>query len=152
VAREIVGSCHAIDSVVAGELQALAVPSSTAALREAVARGLQPGNLTAAGATTDLLDEHTRAFVNRLAATEPVEDGPTNPMLAGLVNVSEMILEYLDHAGHAVDQPMVGEFGAALYKGWALHSGVRLASVYWRGGREALGAMRDVHEELTRGI
>ena len=32
-----------------------------------------------------------------------------------------------------LDAAAITEFKAALYKGWALHCGVRLASAYWRG-------------------
>ncbi len=38
---------------------------------------------------------------------------------------------------------------SALYKGWALHCGVRLASVYWRGPDAVRDSLRAVHEELT---
>ena len=51
-----------------------------------------------------------------------------------------------------VDGALLEDFKAALYKGWAQHCGVRLASVYWRGPEHVRASMSALHKELTREV
>jgi GT2 family glycosyltransferase len=155
VSRDIVASCAAIDRLVAGPLRALPVPSSPQQVRDAVAAGAATaGAPSPAGG--DHLDVRTRAIVARLR--ERSGDGAGLPapgpdsLVAGVPAIAGLVCAYLDHAGSALDAGLLEEFKAALYKGWAQHCGVRLASIYWRGPEPVRESMRGLHEELTREV
>jgi GT2 family glycosyltransferase len=155
VREDIVASCAAIDGVVAGPLRALSAPCSPQQVREALA-----GDVPAAGtpppASGDHLDARTRAFVAGLHVTSGDGGGRGAPgpdsLVAGVPAIGGLICAYLDHEGCALDAGLLEEFKAALYKGWAQHCGVRLASVYWRGPDSVRESMRALHEELTREV
>jgi hypothetical protein len=110
----------------------------------------------APGGASDLLDARTRAFVERLRGRSGEGgNGPASrpdSLVAGVPAIGGLICAYLDDAGRAVDAEVLEEFKAALYKGWAQHCGVRLASVYWRGTEEVRQSMRAIHEELTKEV
>ena len=139
----IASTCDAIDQLVPG-----LEPGEPAGLRGAVADRLRPAPPSAVEA--DPLDARTRAFVTRIRPGTAA--GPGQPRLEAVAGVSGMICDYLDAHVAAVDDALLGEFKAALYKGWALHGGVWLASVYSRAPGDVRQSLRDVHDELTKGV
>jgi GT2 family glycosyltransferase len=155
-AGEIVGSCLALDVLARDVLAKAPLPCPPSWLRETVAGALlAPGPaIVGGGAGPDFLDPRARAFVDRLRAfvTSGDESPAPGAMAHAVAGMSGMVCDYLDHVGQPLERGLVDEFASALYKGWALHAGVRLASVYWRGPDAVRGALRDVHEELTRGV
>jgi hypothetical protein len=156
-AEDIVSSCAAIDALILDDLQVLPVPCPPQEVRDAVANGLRkttrPG---ASEAARDYLDDRTRAFVKRLQGRRMTESGGPDPGRGSLVeavaSMGGMICDYLDDKGETVDRDLFDELKSALYKGWALHCGVRLASVYWRGPADVRESLRAEHEELMSGV
>jgi hypothetical protein len=151
VTRDVLASAAALDRLVAGPLQGLAVPCSPSAVRDAVTAGLRATG--AAEPARDYLDPRTRAFVDRL----PPPAGEGEAVAAGsltesLDGIAGLLCAYLADASRALDAALLDDFKSALYKGWAQHCGVRLASVYWRGPDEVRASMRPIHDELTREV
>lgn len=151
--RDIVSSCADIDHLVRDELSDLSLPCPPRALLDAVTRARRsPGPPTAAPDAGDHLDGRTRQLVKRLQA-RPAADALADPAQGSLSqsvgSIAGTICDYAEHGGLMLDAAAITEFKAALYKGWALHCGVRLASAYWRGPRDARDSLRDLHEELT---
>jgi GT2 family glycosyltransferase len=155
VRGDIVDSCDAVDRLVGGPLRALPVPCAPQQVREALGREGAAAETPAAPGGSDHLDARTRAFVDGLRRSI---DGGGRPaprpdsLVAGIPAIGGLICAYLDDAAMTLDAGLLEDFKAALYKGWAQHCGVRLASVYWRGPEHVRASMRALHEELTREV
>lgn len=158
VTTDIVRSCRALDALIRGPLRALALPRSPQELHDAVTAGLRAkpsGDPVATATPRDYLDDGTRAFVARLQYRSAAGGGPERPqdsLVEVVAGVAGLICAYLDDSGQTLDGARLEEFKAALYKGWAQHCGLRLASVYWRGPAAVRDSLRAVHEELTGGV
>jgi GT2 family glycosyltransferase len=139
----IASTCDAIDQLVPG-----LEPGEPTRLRGAVADRLRPA--PPSPVEVDHLDARSRVFVARLRTGSRAGMGQTR--LEAVAGVSTMICDYLDAHVAAIDDALLREFKAALYKGWALHGGVWLASVYRRGTEDVRESLRDVHDELTKGV
>jgi len=157
--RDIVRSCAALDGLVRDGLPAFAAPGAAPDLRAAVTSGLRAGERPqpeGAPAGTDYLDDRTRDLVQRLRrqplAGEGHADPAPSPLVEGGVAMAGTICDYLEHTSQELDLELLEAFKAALYKGWALHCGVRLASAYWRGPGKGREALRTLHDELTSGV
>ena len=138
----VASSCAAIDALVDGLKPAAATPR---ALREAVRDGLRPApGPDPAPAEPEPLDARTRAFVSGLGPRLAGVD----PRLGAVAGVADTICDYLEANAIAPDEGLLREFKEALYKGWALHAGVWLATA----ASSRAGALRDVHEDLTKGV
>jgi hypothetical protein len=150
VRSDIVASCAAIDRLVVGTLRALPVPSSPQQVREALGRDGSGAETPAPPSARDHLDARTRAFVAELGKGSG-DAGVSRPdsLVAAVPAIAGLICAYLDDAGTTLDAELLEDFKAALYKGWAQHCGVRLASVYWRGPEHVRESMSALHEELT---
>jgi glycosyltransferase involved in cell wall biosynthesis len=142
-AAAMVSSCDALDALARG----LGAARTARELRDAVSAGLRAAS-PADPPSPDPLDVRTRAFVNGLRSGA-AHDGSR---LEAVASVADMICDYLDQHAVAVDGGVLAEFKAALYKGWALHCGVWLASVYWRGPEAVRESLRGMHEQLTSGV
>ena len=154
VAGDIAWSCAALDALVGEVLPTLPLPCSPQALREAAANARRAGG--SPPRAPDYLDARTRTFVGRLsraAGTHPPTGAPGGGALVGSTTaIAGMLCDYLEHTGQVVGGEVLDESKAALYKGWALHVGVGLASVYGRGSAGVREMWRDILEELTSGV
>jgi len=159
VTSNIVRSCRALDDLVRGPLRALSPPRSPRQVHEAVTAGLRAAAAAdprPPAAARDYLDARTRSLVARLeerAATwDDSADGGAWSLVEVPASVAGMLSAYLDDQGQTLDEGLLEEYKAALYKGWAQHCGLRLASVYWRGPEHVRQSMHALHEELTREV
>lgn len=155
VAEDVASSFAALYQLAHNGLEGLA-PCSKETLRTAAAEALRPAELAvgAPSRSSEYVDARTRAFVERFTAKAPASDPPPDSyLLHAMRPVASMICDYLDYrAQHTVDQRLLEEFKAALYKGWALQCGVRLASAYWSGPDQLREMLREVHQELTADV
>lgn len=156
VTEDVASSFAAVDELVHHGLQALALPCSTDTLRTAVAEALRPAQLAAGppARSGEYVDARTRAFVERLLAkAEAISPPPDSYLVHAMRPVASMICDYLEDSGlRSVDAELLEEIKAALYKGWALQCGVRLASAWWAGQQGVRETLRGFHEELTSGV
>jgi len=131
---------------------ALAAPCPPGPVRAALERGLDaPGDAEAAArARSRSLDERTRAWVARLL--EPAVPADAGADASSARSMAALIAGYLDHFSLHLDAAGLEEMKEALYKGWALHAGERLAAAAWRAGGGVDAALAPLHEELTRGV
>lgn len=158
-ASDIVRSSVAIDGVVQDGLLALSPPCSPRQVRDAVTDVLRR-SATAPASTlptpTEYVDDRMRAFVWRLRDRHAAAGESSDPAQGSLVRsvggVATMICDYLEDASQPLDAALLDEFKAALYKGWAVHCGVRLASAWWRGPEQVRESMRAVHDDLTKDV
>jgi hypothetical protein len=150
VAASIVNSCAAIDRLARTLPAALPDAFLPRDLRKAVADGLR---VTAAppAQPSSSLDDRTRAFVARFA--QAAEPGHADVgLMEAPASVAGMVADFLDDTGGAAGGGLREEIAGALFKGWALHCGVVLASVY-RRARGPLGeTFQRTHDELTHGV
>ena len=155
VIQDIVRSCAALDALVADGLGAVVAPGSLQQVRDAVAAAPRPAAGTGASVPgRDYLDGRTREVVDRLRslAGQGAADPAEGSLSRSVSSVAQMICDYLQDSGVTLDTEGLDEFKAALYKGWALHCGVRLASAYWRGSDVDRESLRALHDELTREV
>jgi hypothetical protein len=157
VADDIVYSCRALDESMRGPLRALLPPLSPRALREAAAFGLRSKPSAPAGAPGEAgnyLDAQTRALVAGLEERFRPDAGAERPRhsLVQAAAIARMLCAYLEHAGRPIDRHLLEDFKSALYKGWAQTCGLRLAYLYWRGPDPVRESLRELHEQMARGV
>ena len=72
-------------------------------------------------------------------------------LLSAMQNFGTMIFEYMNETYELIDDQVLEEFKACLYKACAFQCGVHLAFCFLRSSENPEEKIKEIHEELTTG-
>ena len=160
--RDFLFAFKVLDAIVFREIKQITLPCAPQTIFEIVKEKLRQAiqnqylpNIEVD--TNGYLDEQFQSFLERIKEHAALPNGKPDPVknsiLLNAVNgFTGFIFEYMTNVYEQIDETVLEEFNACLYKAGAFFSGIHLGASYLRGGKKTTEGIDIFYKELTAGV